>query len=307
MNFDYKTELKKIATLKSPIIISSGTFGTSGAYLDLIKNQNIGAVVTKTITMEAKSGNPQPRIFEGRNFIVNSIGLENNGVDDFVINFDKNYKNIPFPIIVSISGNDESEYVKIIKKINELNSPIAVELNLSCPNVNSEGLASAMNLKSFGKTVLNCSRVSKFPIITKLSPFQCINTVYAETAEKNGTTAISLINTVPAMAIDTENMRPFLGNTVGGMSGPAIKPIALKMAHEIYKSVTVPIIGMGGISNYRDALDFLMVGATAVSIGTMNLVDPELPNKILENIDNFFTKKNIRDFDELKKRFQKNL
>ena len=307
MSFDFKINLGKIAELNSPILISSGTFGLSEPYLDLIQDQKIGAVVTKTVTLEPKKGNTQPRIYEGKNFMINSIGLENSGVDQFVKTFEKDYSEIAYPIIISISGNDEKEYIDIIKKIKKLKKPIAIELNLSCPNVNSEGLASATDLKIFGKTISQCSKISDLPIITKLSPFQCINSSYAEVAENNGALAISMINTVPAMILDTENFSPFLGNITGGMSGPAIKPIALKMVYEISKKVKIPTIGMGGISNFKDVLDFLMVGASAVSIGTMNLVDPELPNEILKGIDKFLVEHQIEKIEELQQKYNKNI
>lgn len=300
MPFDISVDLGKIGKLASPIMLSSGTFGTSEPYIKLLSKEALGAVVTKTITYEPKVGNPQPRIYEGDSFIINSVGLENPGIDRFLMDFSRQYGKIKIPLIISISGNSISEFKELARRLNELSDIRAIELNLSCPNVDSEGLAFGSEPSRIAAVVDNCKEVSKFPLIAKLSPFQSINSDFAIAAEKAGADALSLINTVPAMKLDINKFDSFLGAQSGGMSGPAIKPIALKMVYEISRTVNIPVIGMGGISSGDDAIEFLMAGASAVSIGTMNLVDPALPGKILENIISFLNKYSIYNFEQLR-------
>lgn len=300
MPFDISVDLGKIGKLSSPIMLSSGTFGTSEPYLQLLSKEAIGAVVTKTITYEPKAGNPQPRIYEGESYVINSVGLENPGIDKFILNFFQQYGEIKIPLIVSISGNSISEFKELARRLNELSGIRAIELNLSCPNVDSEGLAFGSKPSRIAEVIENCKGISKFPFIAKLSPFQCINEDFAIAAEKAGADALSMINTIPAMKLNINKFSSFLGAPSGGMSGPAIKPIALKMVYEISRSVNIPVIGMGGISNGDDAIEFLMAGANAISIGTMNLVDPSLPGKVLNDIAEFLQKHSLLDFKQLR-------
>ncbi len=304
MIYDYSVELGSMGRLKSPIMISSGTFGVAKPYMDLLCEQPIGAVVTKTITLNSKTGNSQPRVYEGPSYLINSIGLENHGVDRFVDCYNDEYGEIGFPVIVSISGNSVDEFATIAEKLNTLEGPLGLELNLSCPNVDSEGLAFGSVPKRIGEVVEACGSCSRFPLIAKLSPFQAIDESFAVVAERAGAAAISLINTVPAMVLDIHRFRSAIGALSGGMSGPAVKPIALKMVFEISRSVNIPVIGMGGIASGEDAIEFLMAGARAVSIGTMNMVDPSLPGQIMGKISDFMKLHDIESLTEISRRFR---
>ncbi len=301
---DFPTDLGALGILKSPILISSGTFGTPNPYLELLNDQPIGAVVTKTITHSPKPGNPQPRLREGSLWLINSIGLENPGIDSFVHQYAQIYGEVSFPVIVSISGHSVDEFSAMVKKLNALDGPIAIELNLSCPNVDNEGLAFGMHKDRMGKVVEQSVQLSRFPIIAKLSPFQAVDTSFAEAACRAGASAISLINTIPAMSFDIHRFRSSLGTLSGGMSGPAIKPIALKMVYEISRFVDIPVIGMGGIACADDAIEFLMAGAKAISIGTMNLVNPELPMSIGSGIASFLKRHKLKGISDISKQLK---
>jgi dihydroorotate dehydrogenase (NAD+) catalytic subunit len=284
-------------------MISSGTFGVAKPYMELLRGQPVGAVVTKTITLNPKAGNPQPRIYEGPCYLINSIGLENQGVDRFVDFYNDEYGEIGFPVIVSISGNSVDEFVTIARKLNSIDGLLGLELNLSCPNVDGEGLAFGSVPERIGEVVKACGSCSRFPLIAKLSPFQAIDDSFALAAARAGAAAISLINTVPAMVLDIHRFRPATGALSGGMSGPAVKPIALKMIYEISRSVDIPVIGMGGIASGEDAIEFLMAGARAISIGTMNMVDPSLPGQIMGKIAGFMERHDIENLPEISRRF----
>ncbi len=303
MIYDHSVELGAIGSLASPVMISSGTFGVAKPYMELLRGQPVGAVVTKTITLNPKAGNPQPRIYEGPCYLINSIGLENQGVDRFVDFYNDEYGEIGFPVIVSISGNSVDEFVTIARKLNSIDGLLGLELNLSCPNVDGEGLAFGSVPEKIGEVVKACGSCSRFPLIAKLSPFQAIDDSFALAAARAGAAAISLINTVPAMVLDIHRFRPATGALSGGMSGPAVKPIALKMIYEISRSVDIPVIGMGGIASGEDAIEFLMAGARAISIGTMNMVDPSLPGQIMGKIAGFMERHDIENLPEISRRF----
>ncbi|HOY26446.1 MAG TPA: dihydroorotate dehydrogenase [Mesotoga sp.] len=303
MIYDHSVELGAIGSLASPVMISSGTFGVAKPYMELLRGQPVGAVVTKTITLNPKAGNPQPRIYEGPCYLINSIGLENQGVDRFVDFYNDEYGEIGFPVIVSISGNSVDEFVTIARKLNSIDGLLGLELNLSCPNVDGEGLAFGSVPERIGEVVKACGSCSRFPLIAKLSPFQAIDDSFALAAARAGAAAISLINTVPAMVLDIHRFRPATGALSGGMSGPAVKPIALKMIYEISRSVDIPVIGMGGIASGEDAIEFLMAGARAISIGTMNMVDPSLPGQIMGKIAGFMERHDIENLPEISRRF----
>ncbi|HOI63509.1 MAG TPA: dihydroorotate dehydrogenase [Mesotoga sp.] len=303
MIYDHSVELGAIGSLASPVMISSGTFGVAKPYMELLRGQPVGAVVTKTITLNPKAGNPQPRIYEGPCYLINSIGLENQGVDRFVNFYNDEYGEIGFPVIVSISGNSVDEFVTIARKLNSIDGLLGLELNLSCPNVDGEGLAFGSVPERIGEVVKACGSCSRFPLIAKLSPFQAIDDSFALAAARAGAAAISLINTVPAMVLDIHRFRPATGALSGGMSGPAVKPIALKMIYEISRSVDIPVIGMGGIASGEDAIEFLMAGARAISIGTMNMVDPSLPGQIMGKIAGFMERHDIENLPEISRRF----
>ncbi|PZC52122.1 MULTISPECIES: dihydroorotate dehydrogenase [unclassified Mesotoga] len=303
MKCNLRADLGRIGILPTPVIISSGTFGLSKPYFDLLESEYVGAVVTKTITLNPKTGNAQPRILEAPSSMINSIGLENPGVLRFIEDYKDGYGKLEIPVIVSISGNSVSEFVDIADKLNGIDGAAAIELNLSCPNVDSEGLSFGSSPERIGNVVSECGKTSKYPLIAKLSPFQAIDASFARSAEMAGASAISLINTVPAMKIDIDRFRSALGALSGGMSGPAVKPIAIKMIYEISREINLPLIGMGGISSGEDAVEFIMVGASAISIGTMNMVNPGLPKSIVEFIETFMGIHSVSGIHEITQRF----
>ncbi len=299
-----ETDLGSIGKLKSPILIPSGTFGAAKPYLELLKSQPIGAAVTKTVTRLPKIGNPPPRIYEGNGWILNSIGLENPGIDAFIESFEREYASVNFPLIISISGDSVEEFRGLAEKAEALKTPIALELNLSCPNVDDEGLAFGLKKERIAEVVSECRKISRFPLIAKLSPFQAIDASFAVTAYEAGVAAISLINTVPAMKLDIRRFRSALGFLSGGMSGPALKPIALKMVYEISRSIPIPVIGIGGISCGEDAIEFLIAGARAIGIGTANLINPTVHRGVYSAIVTFLEENrlsSIRDIPRLLK------
>ncbi|HPE69284.1 MAG TPA: dihydroorotate dehydrogenase [Thermotogota bacterium] len=303
MKSDLGVELGGLGRLESPVLLSSGTFGTATPYLKMLQDQPVGAVCTKTITPLPKNGNPQPRILEGPSSLINSIGLENPGIDAFVRGFEREYASLPFVHIVSISANSPGEFVYLVERLNELRTPRAIELNLSCPNVDSEGLAFGNSPEKIGSVVHECARISRFPLVAKLSPFQSIDPSFALAAQEGGAAALALINTIPAMVLDIHQFRSALGTLSGGLSGPAIRPVALKMVYEISHAVHIPVIGMGGISSGEDAIEFLMAGASAVSLGTMNLVKPTLPSAICACIHDFLVEHEMENVGEISRRF----
>ena len=285
--------------LKNPVMAASGTFGME--YRRLIDAGSLGAIVTKTITLKPRAGNPPPRIAETSSGMLNSIGLENKGLDDFIKN------KIPlFPagrtvLIVSIAGDKEDEFTGLVKGLNKIKKVDAIELNLSCPNIRHgtrEGLT-AQDEKAVGEIVAGVRRITNLTLIVKLSPCVTDITRIAGAAESAGADAVSLINTYPAMAVDIETKKPKLGSVTGGLSGPAIKPIALKMVWDSYKKIKIPIIGIGGIMDYKDALEFILCGAAAIQIGTANFVNPSAPADVTKGLKAYLAKNRIKSVAEL--------
>ena len=285
--------------LKNPIMVASGTFAPE--YAELVNINKLGALVLKTITLEEKWGNPPPRVAETPSGMLNSIGLENRGVDDFIRNKIPKLKNIKIPIIISIAGNDEKEYASLAKKLNRISIIAALEINLSCPNVKHgtrRGLI-AQDEEATHSMISAARRVTRLPIIAKLTPNVTDISKIAIAAEKGGSDAVSLVNTFAAMAVDSDTRKPKLGNITGGLSGPAIKPIVLKMVWDVYNNVDIPIIGVGGIMEYKDAIEFMLCGATAVQVGTATFVNPKTSLEIVDDIARYCTKNNITRVKEL--------
>ena len=279
--------------MKNPIMTASGTFGYGLEYAELINLKNFGAIVTKTITLEPRIGNPQPRIVEVADGMLNSIGLQNPGYKVFVEEKLPNLKGYGVPIIANISGVKEREFVKLADLLKDTGLS-GLELNISCPNVGHAGLF-AQNANLTYKLVKKVRKATDLPLIVKLSPNVTDITLIARAAEDAGADAISLINTLIGMSIDIQTKKPKLANVIGGLSGPAIKPVALRMVYEASRKVRIPVIGMGGIMTSDDAIEFLLAGASAVAIGTANFVNPNTCCEIIEGIkkymeDNRFNK-----------------
>ena len=285
-------------TFKNPVTVASGTFGHAQRYYDLEEVKRLAAIVSKTVTFLPQAGNPPPRIFETPSGMINAIGIENPGIDAFIAQKLPALKNIGVPLIISILGHDEEQFIGIIEKLNEEEGIAAVELNLSCPNLNHKTLV-AQDPAATAQLVGKIKPLSKFPIIAKLSPNVTDIAEIAQAAEAGGADAVSLVNTFTAMAIDIKKRQSRVGNFTGGLSGPAIRPIAVYMVHKAASRVKIPVIGMGGIMTASDALEFMIAGATMVAVGTGNFINPRAPIDVLEGIEGFMKENKISDIREI--------
>jgi len=285
--------------LKNPVMVASGTFGLE--YEKLVEVNSLGAIAAKTITLKPRVGNAPPRIVETPSGMLNSIGLENSGLDDFVKNKIPLYKKLKAPLIVSIAGDKEDEFKKLARTLSGIRTVKALELNLSCPNVKHglrEGLF-AQDEKATYNTVRGVRRMTNLPLIAKLSPAVSDIAKIALAAQAAGADAVSLINTIPGMGVDINTREPLLGNITGGLSGPAIKPVALRMVWETFKKVKIPICGIGGIMEYRDAVEFIICGASAVQVGTGSFVNPRTSEEIIKGLAKYLRRNKINNIKEL--------
>ncbi len=286
------------ARFKNPVTVASGTFGHAEKYYNLEEVKKLGAIVPKTVTCHPQVGNPPVRIFETPSGMINAIGIENPGIDGFIKTKLPGFKKVGVPLIISILGHNEEQFVEIIEKLNRENGIAVIELNLSCPNLGHKTLV-AQDPEATYRLVKRLKALSKHPVSAKLSPNVTDISEIALAAENAGADAVSLVNTFSAMAIDVKTRRSRIGNFTGGLSGPAIRPIAVKMVHDVYKRVKVPIIGMGGIMTANDALEFLIAGASMVAVGTANFVNPRAPLEVLEGIKAYMKDNKISDIREL--------
>ncbi len=284
--------------LKNPVMTASGTFGSGMEYSEFVDLNRLGAVVTKGVAAVPWEGNPTPRIAETHGGMLNAIGLQNPGIDVFVkrdIPFLKQYDT---KIIVNVCGKTREEYLEVVERLAD--EPVdMLEINISCPNVKEGGIGfgqDAGNVEDITKTV---KRVAKQPVIMKLSPNVTDITLMAKAAEAGGADAISLINTLTGMKIDINRQTFALANRTGGLSGPAIKPVAVRMVNQVANAVKIPIIGMGGIATAEDALEFILAGASAVSVGTANFFNPNATIEIIDGIGEYMRNKNCQDINEL--------
>jgi len=277
--------------MKNPVMVASGTFGYGEEYSELIDLNKLGAIVTKSITLNPRAGNPPPRICETPAGMLNSIGLQNDGLKVFI------EKQLPFlskfdvPVIVNVAGETIDEYVEVSRTLSRELKVRGIELNISCPNVKKGGMTFGIDPKATKELIEEVRAATKLPLIAKLSPNVTDITVIAKAAVSAGADALSLINTVLGMAIDIKTKKPKLTTVTGGLSGPAIKPIAIRMVWQVAQAVKVPIIGIGGIMTAEDAYEFLLAGASAVQIGTANFIDAETPLKIIKGLTSLTTGK----------------
>lgn len=293
--------------LKNPVMNASGTFGPE--YGEFLNINSLGAYVAKTITLKARAGNPPPRVTETPSGMLNSIGLENKGAGDFVgEKLPELVRRVRIPIIVSIAGDDESEFKELAKILDKARGVDALEINMSCPNVKrGQGIGYrvqgadmiAQDEDAVYKVVKAVKKTTNLTVIAKLSPNVTDITTMAGAAEDAGADAVSLINTFPAMAVDIGSKRAVLGNITGGLSGPAIKPIALKMVRDTYRKIKIPIIGIGGIMDCRDALEFILCGASAVQIGTANFVNPAACLDAVKGIKRYLMLNRIKNINDI--------
>lgn len=287
--------------LKNPVMAASGTFGAE--YGELIDMDRLGAIVTKTITLEGRAGNPPPRVAETPSGMLNSIGLENKGLDDFLKNKLPLFDKTKAAVIVSIAGGDEREFSRLAKALSAPRRVDGLELNLSCPNLSrgnpEERYIIAQDEKAVYRIVKAARRATRLTVIAKLSPNVTDIGKMAKAAASAGADAVSLVNTFLGMAVDVRTRKPKLGNVTGGLSGPAIRPIALRMVWEAYRQADIPVIGMGGIMDWADAIEFIICGASAVQVGTANFVNPKAPAEIAAGIERYLAKNKIRDVKKL--------
>lgn len=285
-------------TLKNPVMTASGTFGSGAEYSEFVDLNKLGAVVTKGVANVPWPGNPTPRVAEVYGGMLNAVGLQNPGIDLFC------KRDIPFlqqydtKIIVNVCGHSTEEYIDVVEKLKD--QPVdMLEINISCPNVKEGGIAFGQDPKAVEAITKEMKKHAKQPIIMKLSPNVTDITEMARAAEAGGADCLSLINTLTGMKIDIDRRKFVLANKTGGMSGPAIHPIAVRMVYQTAQAVSVPIIGMGGIMNAQDAIEMILAGATAVSVGTANFVDPKATEKIVDGIEAYMRKYQVSDIKQL--------
>lgn len=273
--------------MANPVMTASGTFGYGLEFEDFVDLEKIGGIIVKGTTLHHREGNPYPRMAETPMGMLNAVGLQNKGVHYFVDNIYPKIKDIKTNMIVNVSGSQIEDYAETARIINELDNIPAIELNISCPNVKQGGMAFGVTAKGAAEVVKAVRDVYNKTLIVKLSPNVTDITEIARAAEGAGADSVSLINTLLGMVIDAEKRKPILSTVTGGMSGAAVKPIALRMVWQVAKAVNIPVIGLGGIMNWKDAVEFMLAGATAIQIGTANFIDPAITVKVAEGINDY--------------------
>ena len=285
--------------LKNPVMTASGTFGYGTEYSDFVDIWRIGGIIVKGTTLRERQGNPYPRMAETPSGMLNAVGLQNKGVDYFIEHIYPTLTDIDTNVIVNVSGSMIEDYVKTAEKLNELDKIPAIELNISCPNVKEGGMAFGTNCNSAAEVTRAVRSVYKKSLMVKLSPNVTDITEIARAVEGEGADSVSLINTLLGMAINAEKRTPVLSTVTGGLSGAAIKPIALRMVWQTAKAVKIPVVGLGGIMNAQDAIEFLLAGASAVQIGTANFIDPTVSVKVIEGIEDYLKRYKFNDVSDI--------
>jgi len=285
--------------LRNPVMPASGTFGYGEEYTPFVDMEKIGAIVTKGLSLKPKAGNPTPRIAETVSGMLNAIGLQNVGIDAFIQHKMPFLRTVNTPVIANFFGNTLEEYGEVAKRLNDIPEIAAGELNISCPNVKQGGIVFGTDPKAASEVVALVRKNLQKPLIVKLTPNVTDITVVARAVEEAGADAIACINTITGMSVDVNTRKPRIANMTGGLSGPAIRPVAVRMVHQVVQTVSVPVIGIGGIVKAMDALEFLIVGAKAVQVGTANFVDPTAMISIIEGIEEFLVEEGIDDIHDL--------
>src|SRR3954468_14418882 len=286
-------------TLKNPLIAASGCFGYGVEYADLVDLSSLGGGAVKGLFLKEREGHPAPRIVETPAGMLNAIGLQGIGVRRFVDEKLPELRARRATVIVNVCGTSVDEYAEVSRILSDHQGVAAIELNISCPNIKQGGITFGCSLNGTHDVVSAVRKVTRLPVIPKLTPNVTDVASFARAAEEAGADAVSLVNTFLAMAIDVETRRPVLSNIVGGLSGPAIRPIAVRMVYECRRAVKIPVIGMGGIASARDALEFIIAGATAVQVGTANFVDPFIWGKLLDGLTDYMQRHNIARIADL--------
>ena len=284
---------------KNPVLTASGTCGFGKEIEDFVDLESLGGVVMKGTTLNPRQGNPYPRMAETPSGMLNAVGLQNKGVDNFVKNIYPGIKDIDTHFIVNVNGSTIEEYIAVTERINELDKIPAIELNISCPNVKEGGMAFGVSCPAAEAVVKAVRQVYNKTLIVKLSPNVTSITEIAKACEAQGADSVSLINTLLGMAVNAETRKPVLSTVTGGLSGPAVKPIALRMVWQVYNAVKIPVIGMGGIMDATDAIEFMLAGASAVQIGTGVFKDPDIFKKTIAGIESYMDKYKIQSMSEI--------
>ena len=284
---------------KNPVTTASGTFGFGVELEDFIDPNLLGGIFVKGLTLKNREGNPYPRMAETASGMLNAVGLQNKGVDYFIENIYPGIKNYDTHIIANINGSTVEEYIGVAEKLNDLEKIPAIELNISCPNVKQGGMLFGTSCRSAIAVTDAIRKVYKKTLIVKLSPNVTDIAEIAKAVEGAGADAVSLINTLLGMAVNAETRRPLLSTVTGGLSGPSIKPVALRMVWQVYNAVKIPVFGIGGIMNATDAIEFILAGATAVQVGTANFIDPQVCEKIINGIEEYLNHHNIKSIKDL--------
>ena len=285
--------------MRNPVMTASGTFGYGSEYADFVDLNRLGAVVMKGVTSVPWPGNPMNRIMETPSGMLNAIGLQNVGVEGFISEKLPYLREFDVPVIVNVCGKTVEEYLTVVEKLSSADGVAGVELNISCPNLDCGGMSFGVDATLAHQLVTEVKARTHLPLLVKLSPNVTDITVIARAIEDAGADALSAINTLLGMAINAETRKPELANITGGLSGPAIKPVALRLVWEVYKSVSIPIVGMGGIMNATDALEFFIAGASAVAIGTANFVNPKASLEVIEGLHAYLEKMDMKSINEL--------
>jgi dihydroorotate dehydrogenase (NAD+) catalytic subunit len=295
---DLSTKIDRLQ-LKNPVMLASGTSGFAEEINDFYDVSQLGGIFLKGTTPRSRDGNLYPRMAETPSGMLNAVGLQNKGIDYFIENIYPRIKNYDIPLVVNVNGSTVEEYIEVTEKVNELDKIPAIELNISCPNVKEGGMAFGVSCPSAEAVTREVRKAYGKTLIVKLSPNVTDVSEIAKAVEGQGADSVSLVNTFVGMAIDAETRKPLLSTITGGLSGPAIKPIALRMVWQVSNAVKIPVIGMGGIMNTADAVEFLLAGATAIQVGTALFKDPFIPLQIIEGLNNYLERHNMHSVREL--------
>jgi dihydroorotate dehydrogenase (NAD+) catalytic subunit len=285
--------------MQNPVTVASGTFGYGVEYAQLLDLNQLGAVVVKGIRLGPVRGNPTPRTVEVASGLINAIGLQGPGVEGFIQKYWPFLKELKAPTIINIWGTTVEEYAEVARRFDDLGGVGALELNVSCPNIKEGGAQFGTDCKLLSQVVSACRKATSLPLITKLSPNVPSVVPFAKAAEEAGSDGLAIANSFPAMAIDIETRKPKLANVTGGLTGPCIKPIAIKLVWEAARAVRIPIIGMGGIQNAADAIEFMMAGATAIAVGTANFYEPQTPLQVIAGLREFMQQRGLNDIRQI--------
>jgi dihydroorotate dehydrogenase (NAD+) catalytic subunit len=285
--------------LKNPVMTASGTFGYGTEYSDFMDISRIGGIIVKGTTLRDRQGNQYPRMAETPSGMLNAVGLQNKGVDYFINHIYPTLKDIDTNILVNLSGSTIEDYVEAAERLNELEKIPGIELNISCPNVKEGGMAFGTSCLSAAQVVREVRRVYKNDMMVKLSPNVTDISEIALAVEAEGADSVSLINTLLGMAINAETRKPYLSTITGGLSGPAVKPVALRMVWQVANAVKIPVVGMGGIMNTADAIEFILAGASAIQIGTANFIDPTITGKVIDGIGDYLNRHGYSSINDI--------